>query len=92
MGWSRSRSRGLPTRPTAISRRAGCGCAHRAQSDPAHYRVSAASRDFALDEVVLEASISDIEDLGDGSVALLVQVPMPTGCAVWVTVEARQPR
>jgi hypothetical protein len=62
------------------------------QSDPAHYRVSAASRDFALDEVVLDASIADIEDLGDGSVALLVQVPMPTGCAVWVTVEARPPR
>ena len=62
------------------------------QSDAAHYRVSAASRDFALAETVLDASIADVEDLGDGSVALQVQVPLPTGCAVWVTVEAREPR
>jgi len=61
------------------------------QSDAAHYRVSATARDFALDETVLDASIGDVEDLGDGSVALEVQVPLPTGCAVWVTVEAGDP-
>ena len=61
------------------------------QSDTAHYKVSAESRDFALEREVLDASVADAEDLGDGSVALSVQVPLPTGCAVWVTVEAREP-
>ncbi len=59
--------------------------------DPSLYRVSAVSRDFALEEVVLAASVTDVEDCGDGSVALSVQVPLPTGCGVWVTVEARDP-
>jgi hypothetical protein len=61
------------------------------QSDMAHYRVVATSRDFSLAETVLDASIADVEDLRDGSVAVDVQVPLPTGCAVWVTVEAREP-
>jgi 3',5'-cyclic AMP phosphodiesterase CpdA len=58
--------------------------------DPSAYRVTALSRDFALEEVPLATSITDIEDQGDGSVALSVQVPLPTGCGVWVTVEARE--
>jgi 3',5'-cyclic AMP phosphodiesterase CpdA len=59
--------------------------------DPSLYRVSALSRDFALEEVQLPVVITEVEDRGDGSVALSVQVPLPTGCAVWVTVEARDP-
>ncbi len=59
--------------------------------DPSLYRVSALARDFALDEVALDATITEIQDRGDGSVSLTVQVPLPTGCAVWVTVEARDP-
>lgn len=60
-------------------------------ADASGYRVAAVSRDFALDEVALDVAIADVEDLGDGSVALTVEVPMPTGKAVWVTAEARDP-
>ncbi|HZO59448.1 MAG TPA: metallophosphoesterase [Solirubrobacterales bacterium] len=60
-------------------------------ADPSLYRVSAKSRDFALVETALDAAITHDEDLGDGSVALTVRVPLPTGCAVWVTVEAHEP-
>jgi hypothetical protein len=59
-------------------------------ADAKRYRVAAVSRDFALEEVVLDAAIVDVADCGDGSVVLTVQVPLPTGCAVWVTAEARE--
>jgi len=59
--------------------------------DPSGYGVSAMSRDFALEEVQLDVAIADVEDLGDGSVALTVEVALPTGKAVWVTAEARDP-
>jgi hypothetical protein len=58
--------------------------------DPSGYRVSAQSRDFALAEKTLDASITDVRDRRDGSVALTVEVLLPTGCGVWVTVEARE--
>ena len=59
--------------------------------DASGYGVSAVSRDFALREVALDAPVADVEDLGDGSVALTVEVLLPTGCGVWVTAEARDP-
>lgn len=61
-------------------------------ADAGGYRVSALSRDFALEEAALDAALADIEDLGDGSVALTVEVPLPTGTGVWVTAEARDER
>jgi hypothetical protein len=59
-------------------------------ADAGAYRVSALSRDFALEEVVLDPELLDVADRGDGSVSLTVRVPLPTGCAVWVTAEARE--
>jgi 3',5'-cyclic AMP phosphodiesterase CpdA len=60
-------------------------------ADFSNYRITALSRDFAMEEEALPTAVTDVEDLGDGSVALSVQVPLPTGCGVWVTVEAREP-
>jgi hypothetical protein len=58
--------------------------------DASQYRVSALSRDFALTEVQLEPAIDEIADLGDGSAEVTIRVTLPTGCAVWVTAEARE--
>lgn len=55
------------------------------------YRVSALSRDFALEEKALPTEITGVADHGDGSVVLTVRTTLPTGCGVWVTVEARDP-
>ena len=60
-------------------------------SDASGYEVTAVSRDFAFVELQLEVAIADVEDLGDGSVELTVEVALPTGKAVWVTAEARDP-
>ena len=60
-------------------------------ADPAGYSVSALSRDFALEETALDTAIAGVEDVGDGSVELTIEVPLPTGEAVWVTAEARDP-
>ena len=60
-------------------------------ADRGGYKASAVSRDFALRQSDHDVPITEVEDRGDGSVSLTMEVPLPTGCAVWVTVEAHDP-
>jgi hypothetical protein len=56
--------------------------------DPAAYRVSAIARDFARVEVPIPAMPARLDPAAGGEATLGVEVPLPKGCGVWVTVEA----
>ena len=56
--------------------------------EPAAYRVSAIARDFARAEVPLPAVPARLDPAAGGEATLGVEVPLPRGCGVWVTVEA----
>lgn len=51
------------------------------------YRVQAIARDFARVEVPLPAAPARLAPSRDGEATLGVEVALPTGCGVWVTVE-----
>jgi hypothetical protein len=54
------------------------------------YRVESSFRDFAREAHDLPAAIRDVIDMGDGSVTVSVQLEVPTGTSVRVSVEARE--
>jgi hypothetical protein len=60
-------------------------------TSPDAYRVSVEFMDFKRDRYDLPASVRATRYLGDGSVSVAVELTVPTGTGVWVTVEAREP-
>jgi 3',5'-cyclic AMP phosphodiesterase CpdA len=60
--------------------------------DPGAYAVSATVRDFARHEEPLRAVPARLATGPDEVAVLGVEVPLPRGCGVWVTVDARRIR
>jgi calcineurin-like phosphoesterase family protein len=59
-------------------------------SAPDRYRLRVEGEDWDGAPIAPEARVRAIEDLGDGSVSLAVEVPLPPAVAFYVTVEARE--
>jgi 3',5'-cyclic AMP phosphodiesterase CpdA len=60
-------------------------------SSPEHYRLSTRAEEFDGKPLQLDVIVRRVADLGDGSVRLGVEVPLPDGMGFYVTVEAREP-
>jgi hypothetical protein len=55
------------------------------------YRVGIDFMDFKRDRIELASRVRSTKYLGDGSVIVAVELTVPTGTGVWVSVEAREP-
>jgi hypothetical protein len=56
-----------------------------------HYRIRTACVDWERKDVDVPVTLHNVTDMGDGSVTVRVEVPVPTGTAFYVSAEAREP-